>query len=151
VGVTWGGLWAGIGAGIGAVIGVVNPEVWQWTNPIFEWALGMGFYGLVSGVGFGTLLTLREGRKTLFDLSLPRTAMWGLLGAAVVPPMCGAVGLFEAGTTVADVIGAIAVTGLLGGTFAPASVVIARRAELGAGEERQRLTSDDQTEPALPA
>ena len=30
--------------------------------------------------------------------------------------------------------------GLLGGTFAPASVAIARRAELSAGEERKRLS-----------
>jgi len=150
VGITWGTLWAGIGAGIGVVIGIVHPELWQWRNPVFEWALGMGLYGLVSGVGFGTLLTIREGRKTLFDLSLRRTAMWGLLGAAVVPPLFGALGMFEVGTTLADVLGAIAVTGFLGGTFAPASVAIARRAELGASETRDRLSPDVRSEPALP-
>ncbi len=57
VGLTWGTLWAGIGTGIGLVIGVVRPEVWESTNPILEWAIGMGLYGLVSGVGFGSLLS----------------------------------------------------------------------------------------------
>ena len=150
VGITWGALWSGIGAGIGVVIGVVRPEVWQWTNPIFEWALGMGLYGLASGVGFGALLTLREGRKTLLDLSLRRVALWGALGGAVMPLFFGAIGMFPAGTTVADVLGAIAVTGFLGGTFAPASVAIAQRAELGAGVDRAPLNSARQVGHSLP-
>jgi len=135
VGITWGTLWAGIGAGIGVVIGVVRPEVWQWTNPIFEWAVGMGLYGLVSGIGFGTLLTLREGRNTLSNLSLRRTALWGLIGGAVVPLMFGAAGMFPAGTTLLDVLGAVGVTGFLGATFASTSVAIAKRAELAAGPD----------------
>ncbi len=150
VGITWGTLWSGIGAGIGAVIGVVRPEVWQWTNPIFEWAVGMGLYGLVSGVGFGTLLTLREGRKTLSDLSLRRTAIWGLIGGAVVPLLFGAAGMFPAGTTLVDVLGAIGVTGFLGGTFAPASIAIAKRAELNSGEETGRLSTGTPSEQPLP-
>jgi hypothetical protein len=149
VGFTWGTLWAGIGAGIGVAIGVVHPEVWTWTNPIFEWAVGMGLYGLVSGVGFGTLLTLREGRKTLADLSLRRTALWGLIGGAVVPLLFGAAGLFPAGTTLFDVLGAIGVTGFLGGTFASGSVAIAKRAELTSGGGRGPLSSDTEAGPAL--
>jgi hypothetical protein len=150
VGITWGALWSVIGAGIGVVVGAVHPEVWQWTNPIFEWALGMGLYGLVSGIGFGTLLTLREGRKTLFDLSLLRTTVWGVLGAAAVPLLFGVLGMFEAGTTVADVLGAVAVTGFLGGTFAPVSVAMARRAELRAGKESGKMSAGAQSKPALP-
>ena len=139
VGVTWGAMWSLIGGGIGIVIGVVRPEVWQWTNPIFDWMIGMGLYGFVSGVGFGTLLTLREGKKTLRDLSLLRVAKWGVLGAAAVPLLFGALGTFAVGTSVGDVLGAMLVTGSLGGIFAPTSVVLARRAELGPGEERKRL------------
>ena len=149
VGVTWGTLWAGIGAGIGVIIGILRPEVWQWTNPIFEWAVGMGLYGVVSGIGFGTLLTLREGRKTLSDLSLRRAALWGMLGGAIVPLLFGAAGMFPAGTTLLDVVGAIGVTGLLGATFAPTSVAIAKRAELSAGEDRRTVMSDEGTDPAL--
>lgn len=137
VGLTWGTLWAAIGAVIGMVIGLVHPDAWDLANPILEWALGMGAYGVVSGVGFGTLLSLREGRRTLLELSLPRVAVWGVLGSAVVPLLFGAAGFFEAGTTVADVLGAVVVTGFLGGTFAPGSVAVARKAELravGAGE-----------------
>jgi hypothetical protein len=70
VGVTWGAMWAGIGAGIGLIIGIVEPDAWRWTNPVLDWAYGMGLYGFVSGIGFGTLLSLKEGRKRLFDLSL---------------------------------------------------------------------------------
>jgi hypothetical protein len=99
----------------------------------------MGLYGIVSGIGFGTLLTLRESKKTLSDLSLRRTALWGLLGGAVVPLLFGAAGMFPAGTTLMDIVGAIGVTGFLGGTFASASVAMAQRAELGAVESKKRL------------
>ncbi len=96
----------------------------------------MALYGLVSGVGFGTLLSLREGRRTIFDLSLRRTAILGILGSAAVPLLFGALGTFEVGTTTAEVLGAILVTGVLGGTFAPAAIAIARRAEVRAVEEK---------------
>ena len=90
--------------------------------------------------GSRRLLTAGEGRKTLLDLSLKRVAIWGVLGGAVVPMLFGAAGMFEAGTTAVDILEAILVTGFLGGTFAPGSVAIARRAELKAAEEPQLLT-----------
>lgn len=142
VGLTWGALWSMIGAGVGMAIGIVAPGVWEMTNPILKWTVGMGLYGLVSGVGFGSLLALREGRKTLFDLSLRRAAIWGVAGAAAVPLLFGALGAFEVGTTTAEVLGAILVTGVLGGTFAPAAIAIARRAELRAREDRKLLSSE---------
>jgi hypothetical protein len=141
VGITWGTLWAGIGAGIGFVLGVISPEIWGWSNPILEWAVGMGAYGLVSGMGFGALLSLGEGRRTILDLSLPRVAFWGVLGSAVVPVLFGWAGAFEASVTVVDILEAVAVTGFLGGTFAPGSVAIARRAALRDPGERDLLDS----------
>ncbi len=48
-------------------------------------------------------------------------------------------GFFEAGTTLADVVGAMGVTAMLGGTFAPGAVAIARRAELAAPDDRRLL------------
>ena len=146
VGVTWGALWSVIGAGVGLVLGVVAPEVWGWTDRLFEWTIGMGLYGLVSGVGFGSVLSLREGRKTVLDIPLRRAAIWGVVGAAAVPLLFGALGAFEVGTTTAEVLGAILVTGVLGGTFAPAAIAIARRAELRAGEDRKLLSSEPFTE-----
>ena len=148
VGVTWGTLWSVIGAGIGLVIGVISPEVWESTNPIIEWAIGMGLYGLVSGIGFGSFLSLREGRKTILDISLRRAAIWGVAGAVAVPLLFGALGTFEAGTTAVEVLGAIIVTGVLGGTFAPASIAVARRAELQAAEPSKRLSSESQSGPS---
>ena len=143
VGITWGAMWAGIGAGIGLIIGIVDPDVWRWTNPIIEWAYGMGLYGFVSGVGFGTLLSLKEGRKRLFDLSLGRVALWGLLGSAAVPVIFYMLGVFGvAGASAVDIIEAMIVTGFLGGTFAPGSVAIARSARLKPGEEMGLLLDD---------
>ena len=131
-GATWGVLWAGIGAGVGAVLGFLSPELWTYGNPVMEWAVGMGIYGVVSGVGFGTFLSLGEGSRTLRDLELPRVALWGVLGSALVP--LAFVWAFEPGTTVLDILGAMAVTGTLGGTFAPTGVAMARRAALEEGE-----------------
>ena len=139
VGLTWGALWSVIGAGVWLVIQIVSPEVWAGTYSISEWTLGIGLYGLVSGVGFGSLLSLGEARKTVLGISLRRAAIWGVLGAVAVPLLFGALGMFEAGTTTADVLEAILLTGFLGGTFAPASIALARRAELRAVEEGKLL------------
>ena len=142
VGLTWGALWSVIGAGVGAVLGIVAPEMWGWSARVLEWTIGMGLYGLVSGFGFGSLLSLREGRRSVFDVPLRRAAIWGVAGAAAVPLLFGALGMFEVGTTSIEVLGAILVTGILGGTFAPAAIAVARRAELKAVEERKLLSSE---------
>ena len=139
VGITWGALWGVIGAGIGLVVGIVSPGAWDWTNPILQWAFGIGVYGAVSGVGFAALLSLREGRKTIFDLSLRRVALLGVLGSAAVPLLFNAMGFLPPGTTLVEILGAVAVTGFMGGTFAPGSVAIARRAAIEAGEEHTLL------------
>lgn len=112
----------------------------------------MGAYGIVSGVGFGSLLSLNEGRRTLRDLSLRRVALWGVLGSALVPLGFGALGFFEAGTTLFDVLGAVGVTATLGGTFASGSVAMARRAELAARDEATLLDDprDQAPGPAHP-
>ncbi len=137
VGATWGTLWGVIGAGIGFLLGIANPSLWTLENPVAVWGVGMAAYGFVSGLGFGTLLSLIEGRKVLRDLSLKRVALLGLLGSAAVPLLF--MGFFEAGTTLADVVGAMGVTAMLGGTFAPGAVAIARRAELAAPDDGRLL------------
>lgn len=144
VGITWGTLWAGIGAGIGTVVGIFWPELWAFGNPILDWTVGMGLYGVVSGVGFGGLLSLGEGRKTLRELSLGRVAVWGVLGSALVPLGFGAIGAFVASVTWVDILQAMAVTGFLGGVFAPGTVSLARRAELEAGGGMDLLGDGDE-------
>jgi hypothetical protein len=138
-------MWAGIGAEIGLIIGIVDPEAWRWTNPIFDWAYGIGVYGFVSGVSFGALLSLKEGRKRLFDLSLGRVALWGLLGSAAVPALLGMFGLLPSGTLVVEIVEAMIVTGFLGGIFAPGSIAIARSAQIKPGEEIGLLSDDPST------
>jgi len=142
VGVTWGISWAGIGAIVGLVAGVVSPDAGTLANAVFEWAVGMGLYGFVSGVGFGEVLATVERRKALADLSLPRVATWGVLGSAAVPLLFGLLGTFEPGTTTKDVLEAMLLTSFLGGTFAAASVAVARRAELSGPEEPELLTRE---------
>ncbi len=137
VGITWGALWGLIGAGIGFVLGVIDPYLWSFENPVAVWGLGMAAYGFVSGIGFGALLSLADGTKVLGELSLRRVAVWGVLGSAAVPLLF--VPFFGAGTTIAQIAGAMGVTAMLGGTFAPGAVAIARRAELAAGRERELL------------
>ena len=141
VGVTWGTLWAGIGAGIGLLVGMASPEVWGWTNPILDYAIGIGVYGFFSGVGFGTLLSIGEGRRTLLELSLLKVGVFGVLGAVLIPLAFGMLGTFAAGTTVVDILEAVLLTGVLGGTFAAESVVIARKAELREMEEHRALAA----------
>ena len=143
VGTTWAVMWAAIGAVIGLIIEWVNPSMFYFVNPVVEWAIGMGMYGAVSGFGFAGLLSLREGRKQLADLSLKRVALWGVLGSAAVPLVFGWMGLFAAGTTALDVIAAMGVTSLLGGVFSSGSVAIAKRAELQARREAGYLDTGD--------
>lgn len=139
VGVTWAALWAVIGGVIGALVGIFSPDGFLWSNPILEWAMGMGVYGFLSGMGFGKLLSLAEGRKRLGELSLGRVALWGVLGSAAIPLVFAALGMFSAGTTFGQILGAMGVTAFLGGISAPGAVALARRAELSAGEDPELL------------
>jgi len=139
VGLTWGGLWSAIGAGVGLVIAVIAPDAWRPGNPVLDWAIGMGLYGTLSGVAFGGLLALLERRGDLFRISLRRATLWGIAGAAMVPPLFGALGMFQVGTTTADILAAILMTASLGGMLAPASIAVARRAELAAPEEARLI------------
>jgi ABC-type lipoprotein release transport system permease subunit len=88
----------------------------------------MGLVGLVSGVGFGILLSLTERRKSIGDLSLSRTALWGFVGAAALPLLTG----------MQDVL--VFVTGPLGAVFAAASVAIARSAALREAKQPEPLS-----------
>ena len=145
VGTTWAVAWAVIGALIGLVIGVFAPEAWGWSHPAVEWALGLGAYGLVSGVWFGGLLAHHERRKSIDELSPQRAAVWGVLGAVVVPIFF--LGFFDAGTSALDVLEAMAATAVLGGTFAAGSVAVARSApRLESGEPAAARLEPSRTE-----
>lgn len=118
IGLTWGTLWALITATVGLVIGVTVPgSIDPGENPIVMGAI-VGLIGLVSGVGFGIILSFAEGRKTILELSLSRAAMWGILGAAALPLLTGMENKL------------LFIVCPLGAVFASVSVAIARKTEL---------------------
>jgi hypothetical protein len=137
MGLTWGVLWAGIGAAVGLVLRIGSHFII--VDPILEWSLGMGVYGFVSGVGFGKILWLREGRKSLDQISLRRVALWGAIGAGLVPAVFALLGVGWPSSSLVGIAEAMLLTGALGGTFAAGSVAIAKRAELSAPEGRKLL------------
>jgi len=83
--------------------------------------------GMVWGAAFGVLLSLTESRKGILKLSLPRAALWGVLGSAALPLL----------TTMNDSILVFACP--LGAALAATTVALARRAELRAGPQQSQL------------
>jgi hypothetical protein len=142
IGATWGIAWAAIGALVGLVAAMLAPGSPSWGASIAEWAMGMGAYGFVSGVGFAGLLAYHERRSTIDDLSPSRAGVWGVLGAILVPTLFGLLGFFDADTTAIDVLEAMALTAVLGGSFAAGSVALARGDAPAAGAAPRALRED---------
>jgi len=117
-GLTWAVLWMVVGVLLWAGFRVFQPgdigpdEGLRVVLPI------LGLVGLLSGLGFAAVLTLTERRRSLRELSLGRVAFWGMLGSAAIPALLGAPA------------GEGWLTGILGASFASASVAIARRGSL---------------------
>ena len=129
IGVTWGAVWAAIFAALAVIIGLVDPDsIDPGEGPIRVAGIGAVF-GFVSGVGFGVLLSLAEGRKAIRDLSLGRAALWGMLGTAAFPlltPVNNSLLLFVCP---------------IGAALAVASVAVAKQAQLRASSEQPKLPS----------
>jgi len=115
VGVTWTVLWLAIGVLLWAAFRIFRPDDIGADEGLRVVLPILGLAGLLSGLGFATLLTLAERRRTLRDLSLRRIAIWGFLGSAAIPTLLGAPP------------GEGWLTGVLGATFAAISVAVARR------------------------
>ena len=127
IGVTWGAAWAAIFAAVALIIGLVDPDsIDPGEGPIRVAGIGAVF-GLVSGAGFGVLLSVAEGRKAIRDLSLSRAALWGALGTAAFPLL----------TPVDNSM--LLIVCPIGAALAAASVAVAKRAELGASPEQPKL------------
>jgi hypothetical protein len=123
-------VWAAIFTALVLIAGLVDPDsIDPGDGPLIRVA-GIGaVFGLVSGVGFGLLLSLAEGREAIRDLSLSRAALWGMLGTAAYPLL----------TPVDD--GMLLIVCPIGAALAAASVAVAKRAELGASPEQPQLPS----------
>lgn len=130
IGLTWGLVWAAIGALTGLVMRLTIPgSVDPGENELVAGAI-FGAVGFLSGAGFGILLSFAESRRTILDLSLPRVAMWGVLGSAALPLL----------TTMQDGLALIFCP--LGAACASATVAIARRAALRDAAPPTLLRSD---------
>jgi len=116
--VTWGASWAALGWLTASIIGVVDPRSIDPGESAGVMGALTGAVGFVSGLGFSLILSLRERRKSLRDLSLPRVALWGALGAAALPLL----------TSMPNLLALL--TAPLGATFAIGSIAAARRAAL---------------------
>ena len=127
VGLTWALLWVALGMVLVMMFKIFAPEdIGPGEGPSRVLPI-LGLVGFLSGVGFSAVLTLAERRRPLRELSLPRVALWGMLGSAAIPMLMGAP------------VGEGWLTGILGATLATASVAIARR-----GESRLREPNADE-------
>ncbi len=84
IGLTWGFLWAAVAVAVLTIIGIVRPnDIDPGEEPL---VLGprIGLVGLICGLVLGSFLSIAERAKTIFDLSLSRVAMWGILVTAAL-------------------------------------------------------------------
>lgn len=126
IGLIWGILWVAFVNVLGMVIWVIHPDdIDPGEGPLVFSAI-FGMVGLISGIGFGILLSFAESGKTIRDIWLPRAAIWGMLGSAAFPLLTGR----EDQVFIMCPLGAVIATAL---------VAIARRATLHDAEQPQRL------------
>jgi hypothetical protein len=85
VAITWGAVWGAVFATLAFIIGAIDPDAINAGETRLRISAVGALFGAVSGVVFGVLLAVAEGRKTLRDLSLVRVALWGAVATAVYP------------------------------------------------------------------
>jgi hypothetical protein len=118
VGLTWAVGWAVIIFLIGTVIGIVDPDsIDPGEEPLRMALMIIAPVGMISGLFFAVIMSLAEHRKSVRDLSLLRAAVWGALGAAVLPLL----------TPMNDAV--LSTVCPLGALFAAGTVALARRAD----------------------
>jgi hypothetical protein len=118
VGLTWAVGWAVIIFLIGTVIGIVDPDSIDAGEEPLRIALTIiAPVGLISGLLFAAIMSLTERHKSVHDLSLIRAALWGALGAAVLPLL----------TPMNDAV--LSTVCPLGALFAAGTVALARHAD----------------------
>jgi len=111
----------------GLIIGVIPSGIFG-PREVVAVALRTLIAGAVAGTVFSALFSGAERRKTLASLSTRRVAVWGFLGATLIPLVSVAV-LGTAGVLPAAVIaGGSIMFGALGSAMAVATVRIARNA-----------------------
>lgn len=132
MGLTWAFAWFAAGV---ALLLVVGPDAADVPFPI-----GFAMFGFLAGATFSTVLGITEGRRRFEQLSIPRFALWGAVGGAL---------LSVAFVLVADVGGAAIVVlapvfALASAASAAGSLTLARRVDerelLGGGEDMDLIS-----------
>jgi hypothetical protein len=115
IALTWAALWVILGSLLMLVLVTLDPQqIDPGEGPATALPI-LALVGFLSGLGFAALFALAERRRTTGDLSIPRAALWGLLGGVTVPLLMGADARMGW------------ITGPVGALFAAASIAIARR------------------------
>jgi hypothetical protein len=102
-----------------------------------------GFFGLVLGSGFASILSLTERHRTLRELSLPRVGLWGAIGGFLFTV---AFNLAFGGTIY---WGAVLTVALFSAGFSSGSVALAKRsdAKVIEGDDESALSLEGDGEP----
>ena len=124
MGLTWAVAWFPVGAIIGLVAGLTDTPG-SLVTLVFVLASTFAAVGFVGGTIFSTILGLAEGRRRFDQMSLPRFAAWGALGAFLVAAL---VQLTIGGSSSLSIM-ATSVLTLLGAGSAAGSLALARRAD----------------------
>ena len=89
IGILWSLVWAPVGAALGAYEHQTSDFSLLMPTPLLDtvmrFALGWGFIGAISGFLFALALALAERGRTVATLSMGRVALWGGVGALILP------------------------------------------------------------------
>lgn len=136
-------VWALAFAPIGLLVGVYRALTMRIGFGLPPWPLsytlrfilynGMawGIWGAASGLLFGLILSISERRRTVADLRVQRTAIWGALGAMVLPAaILGLVLALSPGfNVIVPALTTLGISAALGATCASGTLLLARRAK----------------------
>jgi hypothetical protein len=139
--ITWAVAWASLGLafGVAAIARMVVLRQWTWrgvVTALVGGTLSAAIWGGIAGAAFAVVVALVERRRTIETLSVPRVALWGALGGALLPLVGLGVALVSPGAIAfpAGLGVALGFSAVAGGLCAAGSVTLARRAvraELG--------------------
>lgn len=147
------GLWAIPWTIVGAVLGILGYPGYlelarSFAMPMLGYvalnALAFGAIGQVSGLCTGLVLARAERERESSQLSLGRTALWGVLGGFVPFAVIAVFAwlLVTTGTNLGLIVGLGAANGVLSGALVAGAVQVARRGTaVGQGAGREALSA----------
>lgn len=126
----WALAWLPVGIAFDTYEAAASPSV---LGPGAPWmAITWAAWGCFSGAAFAIVLAVAEAGRTLLQLSLFRSALWGALGSLTLPTAIMAIDVLSghAPFTAPDapVLSILALSAVLGGACAAGTVTLVRRA-----------------------